>query len=149
MVLICAQNNLCVIWWWFAWKTACGFPDQCSDTTWTLRKRQGKTNARKVWMRNPWHLRKHPGAAPSEADKSAEGKGITSIFAQNCFQWKGRSWIPEDLFTRPRHFGFGESRQKLGIWNKACINLKSVQGKKGSFTTWGEEKLTHCWWKNP
>ena len=73
-----------------------------------------------------------PGAVPSEADKSAEGKGITSssVFAQNCFQWKEQSRIPQDLFTRPRHFSSGELRQNSGKWNKACINLKSLQGKK-------------------
>lgn len=73
-----------------------------------------------------------PGAVPSEADKSAEGKGITSssVFAPNCFQWKGQSRIRQDLFTRPRHFSSGESRQNSGKWNKACINLKSLQREK-------------------
>lgn len=93
-----------------------------------------------------------PEAVPSEADKSAEGKGITSssVFAQNCFQWKGQSRIPQDLFTRPRHFGSGGVEAEFGKMEQSLHKSQVITGKKrGSFTTWGEEKLTHCWWKNP
>lgn len=70
----------------------------------------------KVWMQNPWHLRKRPWAVPSEADKSAEGKGIasSSVFAQNRSQSRGRSRIPQDLFTRPRRSSFGAVEAEIG-----------------------------------
>lgn len=58
------------------------------------------------------------GPASSEADKSAEGKGITSssVFAQKPFAVKkgGRSRIPQDLFTRPRRSSFGAVEAEIG-----------------------------------
>lgn len=145
---------LCTLWWWSA------LENSPPDSQTGARSQPGHyVNAKGSLMPGKFECEipdicgSVPGAVPSEADKSAEGKGITSssVFAPNCFQWKGQSRIRQDLFTRPRHFSSGESRQNSGKWNKACINLKSLQGekKKGSFTTWGEEKLTHCWWKNP
>lgn len=90
MVLICAQSVFCVRSEDdLLWKTA------PLDSHTSTRTQPGHyVNAKGSLMPGKFEC-KIPdicgsvlGAVPSEADKSAEGKGITSssVFAQNCFQ---------------------------------------------------------------
>lgn len=147
---------LCKIWWWSALKNS---PPTPPDSQTSARTQPGHyVNAKgslmpvKFECEIPDICGSVPEAVPSEADKSAEGKGITSssVFAQNCFQWKGQSRIPQDLFTRPRHFGSGGVEAEFGKMEQSLHKSQVITGKKrGSFTTWGEEKLSHCWWKTP
>lgn len=56
-----------------------------------------------------------PEAVPSEADKSAEGKGITSssVFAQNCFSVKGAKQDPSRFIHTPTPLRLRGSRGRI------------------------------------